>query len=176
MATNSTKPLTPRHELFIEEYLKDYNGAQAAIRAGYAAPSARITASKLLTNPNISERIKKSQAEKIQRVRVEQDDVLQELLIVLKSSVDDFALDENNRLISKDGNSQSLKAVSSVRHKRMKNKGFESEEVEYKLWDKTRAIEMGMKHLGLMFDRLKIEDADDVLAKVLGVEKEKLPD
>jgi len=31
----------------------DWNGAQAAIRAGYAAGSAKVTASRLLTNANV---------------------------------------------------------------------------------------------------------------------------
>jgi len=32
--------LTPRQERFCEEYLVDFNGSAAAIRAGYAAGSA----------------------------------------------------------------------------------------------------------------------------------------
>lgn len=50
--------LTDKQENFCLEYVKDFNGAQAAIRAEYAKGSARVTASKLLTNANIQERIK----------------------------------------------------------------------------------------------------------------------
>lgn len=172
------KQLNARQELFVQEYLKDYNATQAALRAGYSENGAGQTAHNLLKNPEISLRITQAQTEKVERVKVEQDDVLRELLIVMKSNVDDFRLDENNRLVPREGiPAQATKAISGVRHKKMRGKdGFESEEIEYKLWDKPRAIEMGMKHLGLMFDRLKIEDADEVLAKVLGVEKEKLPE
>lgn len=172
------RPLNTRQELFVQEYLKDFNATQAAIRAGYSKDTAGQIGHTLLKNVEISSRIADATTEKIDRVKIEQDDVLRELLIVLKSDVDDFRLDENNRLVPRDGvSAQSTKAISGVRHKKTRGRGgFESEEIEYKLWDKTRAIEMGMKHLGLMFDRLKIEDADDVLAKVLGVEKEKLPE
>jgi hypothetical protein len=45
--------LTAQQELFIEEYIKCRKGAEAARRAGYAPSSARVTASKLLTNANI---------------------------------------------------------------------------------------------------------------------------
>lgn len=174
----SSKSLNARQELFVQEYLKDYNATQAAIRAGYSKDTAGQIGHALLKNIEISNRIQQAQTEKVERVKIEQDDVLRELLIVMKSNVDDFIVDENNRLVPREGiSSQATKAIAGVRHKKMRGKdGFESEEIEYKLWDKTRAIEMGMKHLGLMFDRLKIEDADDVLAKVLGVEKEKLPE
>ena len=43
-----------RHDRFCREYIKDLNGTRAAIAAGYAKQSARITASRLLTNANIS--------------------------------------------------------------------------------------------------------------------------
>lgn len=177
-ATKSSKQLNARQELFVQEYLKDYNATQAAIRAGYSEDTAGQIGCRLLKEVHISLRIEEATHEKLNRVKIEQDDVLRELLIVMKSDVDNYVIDGNNRLVPKDGISpQSTKAISSVRHKRTRGQnGFESEEIEYKLWDKTRAIEMGMKHLGLMFDRLKIEDADDVLAKVLGVDKDNLPE
>lgn len=176
-SATKSKPLNARQELFIQEYLKDYNATQAAIRAGYSEATAGQIGHALLKNVEISLRVHQAQTEKVERVKVEQDDVLRELLIVMKSDMDNYRVDEDGRIVPRDGiPTHSTKAISSVRHKRTTGKdGFESEEIEYKLWDKTRAIEMGMKHLGLMFDRLKIEDADDVLAKVLGVDKEKLP-
>jgi len=49
----ATTPLTPKEEQFCAEYLVDRNGAQAAIRAGYAKKSAKVTASRLLTKANV---------------------------------------------------------------------------------------------------------------------------
>lgn len=45
------KELTPRQALFVEEYLRDRNGTQAAIRAGFSAKSASKTAWELLNRP-----------------------------------------------------------------------------------------------------------------------------
>lgn len=177
--------LTSRQARFVEEYPKDWNGTKAAIRAGYSKSTARMQASRLLTNENIASRVREAQAQMISRVKVEQDDVLKELLIVLKSNVSDFQISEGNQLTTREGVSDdAMKAVSSIKRRirrYVEGKGadaqpVEIEEMEYRLWDKTRAIEMGMKHLGLMFDRLKIEDPDDLLAKVLGIEKESLPE
>ena len=48
------KGLTGRQRRFIEEYVIDHNGAQAAIRAGYSKNGANVTGAQLLANPNIS--------------------------------------------------------------------------------------------------------------------------
>jgi phage terminase small subunit len=45
--------LTPKQERFIQEYLVDLNGTQAAIRAGYSKRTARDTASEYLAKPHI---------------------------------------------------------------------------------------------------------------------------
>ncbi len=47
------KELTPKARAFVNHYSVCRCGAEAARRAGYAAPSARITASKLLTKANV---------------------------------------------------------------------------------------------------------------------------
>lgn len=48
------RKLTARQERFVSEYLKDANGTQAAIRAGFSPNGANVTASKLLTHPHIA--------------------------------------------------------------------------------------------------------------------------
>lgn len=46
--------LTPKQQAFINEYMIDCNGTQAAIRAGYSPKTANEQASRLLANVNIS--------------------------------------------------------------------------------------------------------------------------
>lgn len=50
--TPNTK-LTAKQNRFVKEYCLDFNGAQAAIRAGYSKKTARQAASRLLSNANI---------------------------------------------------------------------------------------------------------------------------
>lgn len=45
--------LNARQNAFIREYLIDFNGTQAAIRAGYARSSAAVHAHRLITNDKI---------------------------------------------------------------------------------------------------------------------------
>lgn len=50
--------LTLKQEMFCKEYIIDFNGNQAAIRAGYSQKSARSMASQLLTNLNVQHYLK----------------------------------------------------------------------------------------------------------------------
>lgn len=52
-----------QHEAFALEYTIDFNGTQAAIRAGYAEGSAHVTASRLLRNAKVAARIQERMAE-----------------------------------------------------------------------------------------------------------------
>ena len=45
--------LTPKQMRFVDEWLIDFNGKQAAIRAGYSAKTAEATAARLLRNVKV---------------------------------------------------------------------------------------------------------------------------
>jgi len=51
------KNITARHKRFVEAYCEHFNGAQAARDAGYSENRARITASELLNDPDISQMV-----------------------------------------------------------------------------------------------------------------------
>lgn len=72
--------LKPKHERFCQEYAIDYNGTQAAIRAGYNGKNVRSYSSELLTNPNILARIREIQQEQVKRLAVSQDYVITQLI------------------------------------------------------------------------------------------------
>jgi phage terminase small subunit len=72
--------LTAKQARFIDEYLVDANGTQAAIRAGYGAAGARVAAHRLLTNVAISSAIETRQKADASRLSVERETVLTQLL------------------------------------------------------------------------------------------------
>ena len=74
-----TKPLTARQQRFVEEYLLDLNGSQAAIRAGYSEQTATMQASRMLTNANIARAIAAAQAKVAQRLDCDVERVMAEL-------------------------------------------------------------------------------------------------
>lgn len=76
----SNAVLTPKQARFIDEYLVDANGTQAAIRAGYGAAGARVAAHRLLTNVAISSAIEARQRAHATRLSMERETVLAQLL------------------------------------------------------------------------------------------------
>lgn len=55
--------LTAKHESFINEYLIDLNGTQAAIRAGYSPRTAKSQTSRLLSYVDLQKEITRKQAQ-----------------------------------------------------------------------------------------------------------------
>lgn len=47
-----------KHEKFCNEYIKDMNATQAAIRTGYSEKTAKMQGSRLMTNDDIKARVK----------------------------------------------------------------------------------------------------------------------
>lgn len=74
--------LTPKQRLFCLEYLKDFNGTQAAIRAGYSKKTANEQASRLLANVNIQNLIKENNA-KVEKSSIMDIQEIQERLTAL---------------------------------------------------------------------------------------------
>ncbi len=72
--------LTLKQRRFIEEYLIDFNGCQAAIRAGYSESSAKEIAAENLTKPNIKSEIDRLTAQMTEKAIVTKEMVLQGLL------------------------------------------------------------------------------------------------
>ena len=67
--------LTPKQEKFCLEYVKDLNGTQAAIRAGYSEKTARSTAAEYLAKPNIKERVQELKESSRGRAIITMDDI-----------------------------------------------------------------------------------------------------
>lgn len=79
MAKPVEKALSIRQELFVTEYLKDRNGVQAALRAGYPASSAHTSAHRCLKNPIIAEKVRAATSVVVKRATVDPEFVLGEL-------------------------------------------------------------------------------------------------
>jgi len=79
-----------RYELFCLEYVKDFKGGAAARRAGVPVPSARSWACRALARPDIAARIAELKAERVQRVKVEGDDVIQKLERIVMTDVSEL--------------------------------------------------------------------------------------
>lgn len=139
--------------LFVEEYLKDLDGQAAAIRAGYAPKSARITASQLLADFRIGPLVKAAMEKRAARIRIDADEVLRQLAALVKSSVKHYTIDDAGQVaLADDAPPDAWFAVASVKHKIRSTEHGVTREVELKLWDKNSALDKAMRHLGLLKD------------------------
>lgn len=74
--------LEPRQQRFVDEYLVDLNGTQAAIRAGYSSESARQIAAENLSKPNIQAAVAAGQAVLQDRTQVTAARVVREIALI----------------------------------------------------------------------------------------------
>lgn len=157
--------LSPEHQLFVNEYLKDFNAAKAAERAGFgnSYDSARQLGFRLLTKVHIRKEIQKAVKRRLKRIEAKQDDVVNELALIALSDISDYEVNgDTGELIVKDGR-KSSRVVQSIKHRKRSwldkygNPGTEIT-TEFKLWDKLRALELLMKHMGMLKDEVTAVD------------------
>lgn len=75
--------LNNKQRKFIDEYLKDMNATQAAIRAGYSASTAKQQGSRLLTNVDVENEIKRRQAISSNKADKTREQVIKDLQTVI---------------------------------------------------------------------------------------------
>jgi phage terminase small subunit len=71
--------LTPKQQRFVAEYLIDSNATQAAIRAGYSAASAKVTASRLLTKANIRAAVDAKQTKIVNKLEITAESLIRDV-------------------------------------------------------------------------------------------------
>ncbi len=88
--------LTPKQQRFVEEYLIDLNGTQAAIRAGYSEKTANEIGAENLAKPSIAKAIQDALKERSERVQIDADYVLKRLVEIDQMDVLDIMDDDGN--------------------------------------------------------------------------------
>ncbi|HVA12071.1 MAG TPA: terminase small subunit [Stellaceae bacterium] len=85
------RPLKPRHRLFIDQYLIDLNGKEAAIRVGYAPSDAHSRAARLLRRPEVKAAIGAAMAARAARTDITAARVLEEYALIAFADLRRFA-------------------------------------------------------------------------------------
>lgn len=153
--------LTPKQQRFVSEYLIDLNGRQAAIRAGYTPSRAEVTASELLSNRKVSEEVRKAMAAREERTHITQDRVLQELarlafVDLRKAYNEDGTLKKPHEL--DDDTAAALAALETTTTAIGDTEDpMTLATKKLKTWDKKGALELCMRHLGMLNDKIKVD-------------------
>lgn len=159
---------------FIAEYLVDFNGARAAEAAGYAAKSARVTASKLLAKPNIREAIEAKRAKQIETADLSAARVLEELRRLAFSDV--------RSLFDEQGNLRPLHTLTAeqaaciggvevVIKNAKAGDGITDTVHKIKIWDKPRSVEMLAKHFALLTEVVRVDEDASRIEKLMAGRK-----
>jgi phage terminase small subunit len=142
--------LRPQQVRFVQEYLVDVNGTQAAIRAGYSPRTAQEQASRLLSNVMVAAAIAQAQAARSERTQVSQDAVLQELAALAFSDVTHYHIDDVGQVVlAAAAPRHAMRAVASLR-RRVIHRGEDLiYDTEVRLWNKPETLKMVGQHLGM---------------------------
>jgi len=73
---SSLPKLTDKQEVFVREYMADWNATQAAIRAGYSARSAQEQAYQLLQKTSVRHRIETLASARAKRLGIDADELM----------------------------------------------------------------------------------------------------
>jgi len=140
--------LTQRQRRFVEQYLILGNASEAARRAGYGAGTVKAAASRLKRSPAIMKALEDANEARAKRTQIDAARVLEE---VARLSFVDPA-----RLIEWNGDTVGLRALDEIAPDDRAalaqvsiSTGKSGRRVTIKLFDKLRAIEILVKHLGL---------------------------
>jgi phage terminase small subunit len=151
---DKVRPLTPKQQRFCEQYLVDFNGTQAAIRAGYSSKGAFVRGSELLSNRKVSDYLADLIKEQSKRTGITADVVLKELHRIATTDVSDAFDDNGNLRPIKDIPLETRRAIASVEiFEEYEGRGKERESIgqtkKVRFWDKVKALEHLCRHLGI---------------------------
>jgi phage terminase small subunit len=152
---------------FVEEYLVDLNGTQAAIRAGYSAKTAQEQSSRLLSNVIVQAAIQAGRAALSTRTEITQDRVLKEYARI--AFLDPRKLfDGTGRPLSiHELDDDTAAAIAGLDVCQVGNSEVGVGDVlKYKLADKKGALDSVARHLGMFVDKSETKVSVDQVPKL----------
>lgn len=161
--------LTSKQQRFVEEYLIDLNGKQAAIRAGYSERAAEVTASRLLSNVKVAAAVAEQKEARSERTQVNADWVLARLAMEADADLADLYDDNGNLLPVKEWPliwRQGL--VAGVETVREKGEGGDLSSVDkIKISDRVKRLELIGRHIDVQAFKDKVEHSGEMSINVL---------
>lgn len=169
--------MTDAQKRFCDEYLTDLNATRAykvAYKNCKSDLTARTNGSKLLTNTNIQTYISEKQKEIEKRTEVTQDRVIKELANIAFLDIRKLYNESGGLKNIQDIDEETVRAISSLETlEEYDGYGENREQIgntkKVKLLDKTKALELLGKHLGMFSDvnvnmknAVQVELVDDV--------------
>ena len=162
--------MTPKQIRFIQEFMIDQNGTQAAIRAGYAESGASEEAYRLLSNAQIATALTEMQANRAAVVGIDAAWVLKRAGLLANFNIEKFitvkggaAYYDFRAATTDDWYCISEYTVKTVRgHVGL----IPIDEVKIKAYDKARMLELVGKHVNVQAFKDRVEHTGEITTKV----------
>jgi phage terminase small subunit len=148
--------LTNKQLLFCKEYLLDLNATASAVRAGYSKATAKEQGYELMKKQHVQDKIKEFNEERMRRVQVDADYVLQELLSIAQDDIKnylDYVVEPITGHVS-----ILLKDSTNVNTKNISELSFSKDgSLKFKRYSRENALIQLGRHLGLFEDKLTLK-------------------
>lgn len=144
--------LTARQWKFVCEYLRDFNGAGAAKRAGYSTKSASAP-TKLMRHPAVRDAIRWMLDVRAKLYSATHDRILQELCAIAFSDPHDYAQWRGNQVRWRDSRTIPTfkrRVVRAIKHTEQVGRYGTTQSTEIKFEPKIKALELLMKATGML--------------------------
>lgn len=146
--------LAPKQQRFVEEYPKDLNGKQAAIRAGYSARSAEVHASRLLSNAKVQSALQAILKARADKAELTAADLLAEIDILATSNIAQiFDFDSDGGIVLKAGKDIPDRARRCIASLELTTDKSGQPIVKVRLWDKVAAQRLAGQHRGMFTEK-----------------------
>lgn len=144
--------LSAKRQRFVDEYCVDFNGTQAAIRAGYSANSANMQAARLLANDNVRKALDEKRLEIAESNKLKVSDVIDELRNIAFSDITQVLSFNNSKAKVKSSRKLSEDAKKTIASVSQTQNGL-----TVKMHDKVKALELLGRYLNIFTDRVEVE-------------------
>lgn len=165
--------LTEKQRLFCLYYIKSFNGTMAAIKAGYAADSAHVEASRQLRKAKVGAEIKRLKGQMRSELFIDAMDVLNKYVKIAFADITDYAVfgkkevevmgmygpvkDEEGNVVTKEINYVDFKESAVVDGSIITEVKQGKDGVSVKLADKMKALDKLAEYFDLFPDKFKRE-------------------
>lgn len=161
--------LNAKQERFVHEYLVDLNATQAAIRTGYSQKTARQIGARLLSHVDVQALIQSEQAKRLSKMELTGERVLAELARLAFVDIRKAFNEDGTLKKPHDIDDDTAAALAGIDTTATVVQGSSEDDPplslvtkKVKTFDKKGALELALRHLGLLNDKL------DLNAKVSG--------
>jgi phage terminase small subunit len=150
-APEPSEGLSEKEQIFVIEYMRDFNATRAAIVAGYSKRSAYTEGWRMLKKADIKAELKRMQAEMAGAVWLDVKRVIEEYMKIAFADITDIAKFDAFTVQLRDHKTVDGAVISEVKQGK--------EGVSIKLHDKIRALKELEKYLGYLTEEDKLRIA-----------------